>query len=67
MDVVAAQARAANQSVKVIVGLTTGAGATPGTIYAAWSSVRDTVDGFYLSTDDARADTAVSFLRMLPR
>jgi hypothetical protein len=61
-----AQSRAANQAVQVIAGLTT-AHASPSQMFDAWSSVRDVVDGYYLSIrDDRDVGTAIAFLRLLP-
>jgi hypothetical protein len=63
----ATQAREANPSVRVISGLTTGEVATAEQMYAAWDSVRDVVDGFYLSIGgNDRLPTALRFVRMLP-
>jgi hypothetical protein len=63
----AAQARLANPQVQVIAGLTTGSRNTAAQMYAAWNSVRDSVDGYYLSiSGNARVATALSFLHMLP-
>jgi hypothetical protein len=63
----AAQARDANPQVKVIAGLTTGRSFTPAQMFAAWSSVRNIVDGYYLSiSGNERWQTARDFLRMLP-
>jgi hypothetical protein len=63
----ATQARAANPSVQVVAGLTTGQVATAEQMYAAWDSVRDIVDGYYLSIGgNDRVPTALRFLRMLP-
>lgn len=60
------QARAANEEVKVIAGLTTFR-ATPEQMFQAWSAVRDVVDGYYLSIrDDREVGTALDFLRLLP-
>jgi hypothetical protein len=63
----AAQARAANPGVRVIAGLTTGHRYTAPQMFAAWSSVRDLVDGYYLSIGgNERLGVALRFLRMLP-
>ena len=63
----AAQARDANQEVQVIAGLTT-VHASPNQMFEAWSSVRDVVDGYYLSIRDGQeVETALDFLRLLPR
>ncbi len=63
----AAQAHAANPHVRVIAGLTTGHGFRASQMFAAWNSVRDLVDGYYLSIGgDDRLDVALEFLRMLP-
>jgi len=63
----AAQARAANPSIRVIAGLTTGHGFRASQMFAAWSSVRDLVDGYYLSIGgNDRLGVALQFLRMLP-
>ena len=60
------QARAANQGVEVIAGLTT-THASPAQMVDAWSSVRDVVDGYYLSIrGDQGVGTALDFLRLLP-
>ncbi len=61
-----AQARMATQGVQVIAGLTT-THARPSQMFDAWSSVRDVVDGYYLSIrDDRDVGTAIAFLRLLP-
>lgn len=62
----ASQARLADPQVRVIAGLTTSQGAFA--MYAAWNSVRDVVDGYYLSigSDPPQAGIALEFLRMLP-
>lgn len=62
----AAQARLANPQVRVISGLTTTQSAPA--MYAAWNSVRDVVDGYYLSieSDPPQVGVALRFLRMLP-
>lgn len=62
----ASQARAARDDVKVIAGLTT-ANASAERLLEAWESIRDVVDGYYLSIRD-RNDvvTALDFLRRLP-
>jgi hypothetical protein len=61
------QAREANPHVLVIAGLTTGTSFTAGQMYAAWNSVRDLVDGYYLSLSGSdRVPTALAFLHMLP-
>jgi len=60
------QARAANPDVKVIAGLTTGTETSAAQMYAAWDSVRDIVDGYYLSINsEERVPVALAFLRML--
>ena len=64
----ALQARAANPDVIVLSGLSTHPGyrATPGMLFAAWESVRDVVDGHYLSLARLRhPDVAAAFLRMV--
>ena len=62
----ALQARLANPSVRVISGLTAN-GASAQQMYAAWDSVRDVVDGFYLAVGSYdRIPAVVRFLRMLP-
>jgi len=62
----ALQARLANPSVRVISGLTAN-GASARQMYAAWDSVRDVVDGFYLAVgSNGRIPAVVRFLRMLP-
>jgi hypothetical protein len=61
-----AQARAARDDVKVIVGLTT-VNASAGQLRDAWESVRDIVDGYYLSIRDRNdVTTAIDFLGRLP-
>jgi hypothetical protein len=63
----AAQARAANPGVQVIVGLTTGLSSTAEQMFRAWDSVRDLVDGYYLAIiGNERVPVALRFLRMLP-
>jgi hypothetical protein len=63
----AQQARAANPHVLVIAGLSTGVAFSGKQMYASWNSVRDLVDGYYLSiTGTDRVPTALAFLRMLP-
>jgi hypothetical protein len=63
----AAQARAANPDVLVVAGITTGREATASQMYAAWASVRDVVDGYYLSIGgNDRVRVALRFLRRLP-
>jgi hypothetical protein len=63
----ASQARAANPHVMVIAGLSTGVAFSAKQMYASWNSVRDLVDGYYLSiTGNDRVPTALAFLRMLP-
>jgi hypothetical protein len=66
----AAQARAANPDVLMLSGLSTHPGyeATPEMLYAAWESVRDMVDGHYLSLARLRHPAAAAgFLRMVAR
>ena len=62
----ATQARDANPDVKVIAGLTTGQHASAAQMYEAWNTVRDLVDGYYLSINDSRVPTALAFVRLLP-
>jgi hypothetical protein len=63
----AAQARAANPSVQVIAGITTGQSFTAEQMFGAWDSVRDVVDGYYLAIiGNERVPTGERFLRMLP-
>jgi hypothetical protein len=63
----ASQARAANPHVLVIAGLSTGVAFSAKQMFAAWDSVRDLVDGYYLSiTGNDRVPIALVFLRMLP-
>ncbi|MDP9329076.1 MAG: hypothetical protein M3P11_00265 [Actinomycetota bacterium] len=63
----AAQARTANPHVLVIAGLSPKARTTAGQMYEAWNSVRDLVDGYYLSISvNERVPTALAFLHMLP-
>ena len=63
----AQQARAANPDVQVVAGLTTGSAFTAAQMFAAWDSVRNLVDGYYLSMPgDERSATALAFLHMLP-
>jgi hypothetical protein len=60
------QARAANGNVKVISGLSARGDATPDQLFAALESVRDLVDGYYLSIqDNAHVDVALGFLRLV--
>ena len=64
----ASQARAAKSDVLVISGLSTHPGyeATPQMLFDAWQSVRDIVDGHYLSLARLRHPaTAAGFLRMV--
>lgn len=62
----AAQARAANPDVRVIAGLSASNDVTPAQLFAAWASVRDLVDGYYLSIqDNAHAPIALAFLRLV--
>jgi hypothetical protein len=61
-----AQARAADPAVRVIAGLTT-ADASPSQMFEAWSSVRDVVDGYYVSIRDQELGTGLDFLRLVPR
>jgi hypothetical protein len=62
------QARAANPDVSVISGLSARGSVTSGQMYAAWDSVRDLVDGYYLSIqDDDHVPVALAFLRMVDR
>jgi hypothetical protein len=60
------QARAANPDVSVIAGLSARGNVTSGQMYAAWDSVRDLVDGYYLSIqDNDHVPVALAFLRMV--
>jgi hypothetical protein len=64
----AAQARGANPRVVLLSGLasTRPSRATPEILFEAWRSVRDLVDGHYLSLGKRRApDVAAAFLRMV--
>jgi hypothetical protein len=64
----AAQARSANPDVVVLSGLSTAPGyvATPHMLYAAWDSVKDVVDGHYLSLVRVEyPETAAAFLRLI--
>ncbi|MBI2238200.1 MAG: hypothetical protein HYU54_06720 [Actinobacteria bacterium] len=64
----AAQAREANPNVVMLSGLSTAPGypATPEMLHAAWSSVKDIVDGYYLSLARMHyPDVAARFLRMV--
>jgi hypothetical protein len=62
----AAQARAANPHVQVIAGLSASNRVTPSQLFAAWDSVRDLVDGYYLAIqDNAHAPVAIAFLRLV--
>ena len=62
----AAQAHEAKPDVQVIVGLSVRADVTSGELYAAWDSVRDLVDGYYLSIqDNDHVPVALAFLRMV--
>lgn len=63
----AAQAKAANPNVKILAEISTGTSFSASQMYAAWASVRDIVDGYYLSiTGDDKVGIALAFLRMLP-
>jgi hypothetical protein len=65
-----AQARSANPDVLVLSGLSTHPGyeATPTMLYTAWESVRDVVDGHYLSLARLRhPEAAAAFLRLVAR
>jgi hypothetical protein len=67
VEATAAQARAANPDIEVIAGLSVRPELHEGTLLDAWDSVRDLVDGYYLSIkNNAQVDKAVSFLRQLP-
>lgn len=62
----AAQARDANRDVVVLSGLSTSPGykATPAMLLRAWASVRDVVDGHYISLSKGRhIDVMAAFLR----
>ena len=60
------QARTANPNVKVIAGLVAGPNTSAAQMYAAWSSVRDIVDGYYLSISTPQlAAVAVAFIKMV--
>ena len=61
----ASQARLANPQVHVIAGLSTEQGAAA--MYTGWNSVRDVVDGYYLSIgkNPPRVGVALRFLRMV--
>jgi hypothetical protein len=66
VEATAAQARAANPEVKVIAGLSASNDVTPAQLFAAWDSVRDLVDGYYLAIqDNAHAPVAIAFLRLV--
>jgi len=64
----ARQARSANPDVIVLSGLSTAPGyvATPQMLYAAWDSVKDVVDGHYMSLVKVEYPaTAAAFLRLI--
>jgi hypothetical protein len=64
----AARARAANPSVLVLSGLSTSPGfpATPQMLFDAWASVKDIVDGHYLSLAKGRnPEVMAEFLRLV--
>jgi hypothetical protein len=66
VEAAADQARAANPNVVVLAGLSTRYAANAGVLYAAWSSVRDIVDGHYLAMPDQfRPEVAAAFLTMV--